>query len=159
MNSQFNYPRNTFQECIAQIDADVNKAVELLPEEYGDVNADGDVPAKYQQLGAAASQYNRVFGVTAKNRMSARIAKAVRAQAYLLAASPAFAEGSGVTWEQAAKAMADVCKFLGSNPVSQLDPKGDDWFTNADALKNLANAQNTNEWIWRTNAGESSGME
>ena len=159
VTSQFNYPRNTFQECIAQIDADVNKAVELLPEEYGDVNADGDVPAKYQQLGAAASQYNRVFGVTAKNRMSARIAKAVRAQAYLLAASPAFAEGSGVTWEQAAKAMADVCKYLGSNPVSQLDPKGDDWFTNADALKNLANGQNTNEWLWRTNAGESSGME
>ncbi len=159
VSSEFNVPRNTFKECVAQIEADVNKAVELLPDEYGDVNGNADVPAKYRQLGASASQYNRVFGVTARNRMGARTAKAVLAQTYLLAASPAFAEGSGVTWEQAANAMAEVCKFLGSNPVSQIDPNGDDWYTDADALKNLANGENTNEWLWRTNAGESSSIE
>ncbi len=159
VNSEFNLPRNTFKECIAQIEADVNKAVELLPDEYGDVNSNADVPAKYRQLGASASQYNRVFGVTARNRMGARTAKAVLAQTYLMAASPAFAEGSGVTWDQAANAMAEVCKFLGSDPISQLDPNGDDWYTDANALKNLANGENTNEWLWRTNAGESSSIE
>lgn len=83
----------------------------MLPDTYGDLAAEGDVPSKYTQMGANLSQYNRVFGDHAKNRMSASVARAVRAQAALLAASPAYSEGSGVTWEQAANFMAEVLKI------------------------------------------------
>ena len=78
INSEFNKPRNTFQECMEQLNADVDKAIELLPENYGDLGSDADVPAKYRSLGASVDVYNRVFGVHAANRMSARVAKAVR---------------------------------------------------------------------------------
>lgn len=159
VNSDFNKPRDTFKDCLAQLKADVDKAVELLPEVYGNVENDEDVPAKYKALGATAEQYSRVFGETAMNRMGARTAKAVLAQAYLMAASPAFAEGSGVTWEQAANAMAEVCKFLGNDPLSKLDPKGDYWYTDPSALQKLQLGANTDEWLWRTNASASSSME
>jgi len=86
--SDFNKPRNTFRECLDQLNRDVEKAIEMLPEEYGDVETTAEVPTKYTQMGADFSQYNRVFGDHAKNRMSARVARAVRAQAALLAASP-----------------------------------------------------------------------
>ena len=70
-------------------------------------------------MGVDPSQYNRVFGDHAKNRMSARVARAIRAQAALLAASPAYSEGSGVTWEQAANSMAEVLANLGSDPIAR----------------------------------------
>ena len=106
VNSDFNKPRNTFKECIELLNEDVERAIEMLPEEYGDLDVNtGVVPDKYVQLGADVSLYNRVFGDHAKNRMSARVARAIRAQAALLAASPAYSEGSGVSWEQAADAM------------------------------------------------------
>ena len=159
VNSDFNKPRNTFKECIDQLNADVQKAIELLPDEYGDINSENAVPAKYKSMGANMSQYNRVFGNTAKNRMGLRTAIAVRAQAALLAASPAFSEGSGVTWEQAAQYMGEVLKFLGNDPISQLDPNGNTWYTDPGKLKTLTEGENTKEWLWRTNAGESSGME
>lgn len=159
VNSDFNKPRNTFKECIDQLNADVQKAIELLPDEYGDINSENAVPAKYKSMGANMSQYNRVFGNTAKNRMGLRTAMAVRAQAALLAASPAFSEGSGVTWEQAAQYMGEVLKFLGNDPISQLDPNGNTWYTDPGKLKTLTEGENTKEWLWRTNAGESSGME
>lgn len=159
VNSDFNKPRNTFKECIDQLNADVQKAIELLPDEYGDINSENAVPAKYKSMGANMSQYNRVFGNTAKNRMGLRTAIAVRAQAALLAASPAFSEGSGVTWEQAAQYMGEVLKFLGNDPISQLDPDGNTWYTDPGKLKTLTEGENTKEWLWRTNAGESSGME
>ena len=73
--SDFNKPRNTFRECLDQLNRDVEKAIEMLPEEYGDVETTAEVPTKYTQMGADFSQYNRVFGDHAKNRMSARVAR------------------------------------------------------------------------------------
>ena len=156
----FNVPRNTFKECMAQLNADVDLAIKYLPEDYGDIANDADVPAKYRALGANAAVYSRVFGNHFKNRMSARTAKAVRAQAALLAASPAYSEGSGVTWEEAAKLMADVLKDgLGSNPIARLDPKGNKWYVDYNDWKNREAGTNTDEVLWRSNRGESSSME
>src|SRR5690606_36056744 len=97
LDSDFNVPRNTFQECIDFLKADVDSALKLLPEDYGNITNNSLVPAKYSAKGITASQYTRVFGDNGKNRMSARIAKAVRAQAALLAASPAYASGSNIS--------------------------------------------------------------
>ena len=160
INSDFNKPRNTFKECLAQLNADVEKAIEFLPEDYGDIDNTASVPEKYRALGADADTYSRVFGNHAKNRMSARVAKAVRAQAALLAASPAYSEGSGVTWEQAANLMAEVLKEgLGSYPVANLDATGNVWYTDQNGLKNLTAGFNRPEFLWRSNKDESTSME
>lgn len=158
VNSDFNQPRNTFKECIEQLNKDVEKAIEMLPEEYGDVTA-GNVPSKYTQMGADLGRYNRVFGKHAKNRMSARIARAIRAQAALLAASPAYSEGSGVTWEQAANYMAEVLKNLGSDPIAKIDPTGNTWYTDASGIKELEAGYNRSEFLWRSNKNESADLE
>ncbi len=159
LTSEFNLPRNTFQECIDQLNADVEKAIELLPEDYGEVSSNADVPAKYRAMGVTAGQYSRVFGDTGKNRMSARIAKAIRAQAALLAASPAYSSGTTVTWEQAANHMATVLKELGSNPISELDPTGNTWYTDGSAIRNFTAGYNPKEILWRANKEESSSLE
>lgn len=153
VNSEFNKPRNTFKECIEQLYADVALAIELLPEDYGNIDDDNAVPAKYRDAGATAVSYTRVFGDHAKNRMSARIAKAVRAEAALMAASPAYSDGSGVTWEEAANRMAEVLKGLGSNPISQLDPNGNKWYADYNAIKTLEAGKNPLEVLWRSNKG------
>lgn len=159
LSSDFNKPRNTFKECIEQLNKDVQKAVDMLPEDYGDVKADGDVPAKYAQMGADFNQYNRVFGNHAKNRMNARVVRAVRAQAALLAASPAYSEGSGVTWEQAANYMAEVLANLGSNPIANIDPTGNKWYEETDGIKSLEAGYNRPEFLWRSNKNESADLE
>ena len=154
VSSNFNLPRNTFKECIDQLNADVELAIKYLPEDYGDIENTTDVPAKYREAGAGVTSYNRVFGDHAKNRMSARIAKAVRAQAALLAASPAYNEGSGVTWEEAANRMAEVLKGLGSDPVSQIDPTGNKWYVDYNAIDKVWPAgYNPLEILWRSNKG------
>lgn len=160
VDSEFNLPRNTFKECLAQLNADVEKAIELLPEDYGNVSNDSEVPSKYRNLGATAEVYSRVFGIHAANRMSARVAKAVRAQAALMAASPAYSAGSGVTWEEAANYLAQVMKDgLGSNPVANLDPTGNVWYTDQNGLKNLVAGTNRAEFLWRSNKSEDADLE
>lgn len=159
LTSDFNLPRNTFRECIDQLNADVQTALDLLPEDYGVISDDAQVPSKYRSKGVTAGQYTRVFGDNARNRMSARIAKAVRAQAALLAASPAYSEGSGITWEEAANQMAIVLNGLGSNPIAQIDPLGNKWYVDGKAIENLAAGVNPKEILWRSNKESSSSLE
>lgn len=159
LTSDFNLPRNTFRECIDQLNADVQTALDLLPEDYGVISDDAQVPSKYRSKGVTAGQYTRVFGDNARNRMSARIAKAVRAQAALLAASPAYSEGSGITWEEAANQMAIVLNGLDSNPIAQIDPLGNKWYVDGKAIENLAAGVNPKEILWRSNKESSSSLE
>ena len=159
LNSEFNIPRNTFQECMQRLYADVDSALRLLPEDYGEITEDGQVPAKYRSKGVTAGQYTRVFGDNAKNRMSGRIAKAVKAQAALLAASPAYSAGSGVTWEEAANLMATVHNGLGGNPVGELDPNGNKWYEDSEAIQKLEAGVNPKEILWRGNKDENLDLE
>lgn len=159
LNSDFNKPRNTFQECIERLYADVDSAIMLLPEDYGAIDDDSQVPSKYRIKGVTAGQYTRVFGDNAKNRMSARIAKAVRAQAALLAASPAYSDGTDVTWEEAANLMAVVLNGLGSNPINELDPLGNQWYSNSEAIQNLPTGVNPKEILWRANKENNLNLE
>jgi hypothetical protein len=159
LNSDFNLPRNTFQECMDHLYADVDSALMLLPEDYGIVEDDSQVPAKYRSMGITAGQYTRVFGDNAKNRMSARIAKAVRAQAALLAASPAYNTGNNMTWEKAANEMATVLDGLGSNPIAELDPNGNKWYENSSEIKEIPAGINPKEMLWRGNKEESLNLE
>lgn len=161
--SDFNIPRNTFQECLDLLFADVDSAIAMLPDHYGMIGEDDDdlVPAKYRNMGVKkATDYLRVFGDNGKNRMSALIARAVRAQAALLAASPAYAGSSNITWEDAANYMAEVLvSGLGNNPVTEIDPTGNVWYSDNDAIKNLTAGVNPKEILWRGNREENLNLE
>lgn len=160
VDSDFNKPRNTFKECIELLNKDVERAVEMLPEEYGDLDEKtGVVPDKYAQMGVDIAYFNRVFGDHAKNRMSARVARAIRAQAALLAASPAYSEGSEVTWEEAANDMAEVLANLGSNPIAGIDPTGNKWYEDHSGIQNIKAGYNRPEILWRSNKNESADLE
>ena len=91
--------------------------------------------------------------------MSARIAKAVRAQAALLAASPAYSAGTNVTWEKAANEMAIVLSGLGSNPIAEIDPNGNKWYVSSSDIQNLPAGQNPKEMLWRGNKENNLDLE
>ena len=106
--SNFNVPRNTFQECVKQIFDDATAALELLPLDYGDIS-DANIPGKYKTLGITnAGDYNRVNGNIMRGRITGRIVEAIKAQVALLAASPAYSAGTTVTWE--------CCRHFGPTP-------------------------------------------
>ncbi len=160
LESDFNLPRNTFAECIEQLYKDVELAIQHLPEEYGDISSNAQIPSIYRSTGCNIDQYNRVFGDHAKNRMSARVAKAVRAQAALMAASPAYAGANAGTWADAADYFATVLKEgLGNNPVAGMDANGNKWYENSDAIKNMAAGYNSPEMLWRANKEENANLE
>ena len=89
-DSNFNIPRNTFQQCMTQIYSDLAKAKELLPLDFEMANT---LPPGYTNL----NDYNRVFGDYARQRMSGRIVMFIKSQVALLAASPAFSSGNATT--------------------------------------------------------------
>lgn len=143
-SSDFNKSRNTFAECINQIFDDCDSAMANLPFEYADVSKTSEIPEKYLGLDAQITGYNLVFGTNSQNLMSAKIAEAVKAQAALLAASPAFRDQSGVTSERAAELCANVLKRIGG--LSGLDKTGNIWYKNKTAIEGKAEIP---EILWR----------
>lgn len=127
-SSNFNLPRATFADCVQQIFADCDSAMALLPFDYADISSDEEIPEKYKVLGANYSNYNLVLGNKSRNLMSAKIAEAIKAQAALLAASPAYRDKSGVTSAEAAMLCANVLKRIGG--VEGMDPLGNIWYKN-----------------------------
>ncbi|WP_207427824.1 RagB/SusD family nutrient uptake outer membrane protein [Pedobacter sp. SYSU D00535] len=155
--SIFNRPRATFEECMKQLNDDIAKATGLLPDDYRDV---ASVPAKYQGLGVNSGDYNRVFGDGSKLLLSGRVAKAIRAQAALLAASPAY-EGSGTTWAQAAEYAAEIIDLNGGVAGLSNTAQGVTWYLNTNGqLDNIGNGNNPPEILWRNSVpGNSLDLE
>ena len=144
-SSDFNQPRATFADCINQIFADCDQAIALLPLDYVDIQSDAEIPQKYRDLGAILSNYNSVFGAKSTSLMSGKIAEAIKAQAALLAASPAFRAQSGVTSEQAAILCANVLKRI--DGLNGFDATGNIWYKNTAKLKDEATEMP--EILWR----------
>lgn len=162
-NSDFRKPRATFEQCMQQVYADLDEAEKYLPLDYlfQDITNPTQLPAKY--AGMATGDYNRVFGRFARQRISGRIAKAIRAKAALLAASPAFnPQATTAKWEAAAKFAGDVLTLNGG--ISGLDPQGALFYT-----ANNLNLLNTNpssgspveqrEMLWRGNIVNTNNLE
>lgn len=146
-SSNFNQPRNTFKECIDQMMDDIDKAMELLRYEDGNISNANEIPEKYRQMDATTYDYNRVFGSGMRGRINGRITEAIRAQIALFAASPAYNEESGVTWAQAADLSAVVLDRIGG--LAGLDPTGWSWFANHNEIDNLDRGENPAEMLWR----------
>ncbi len=154
--SDFNKPRATFEACMQQIYSDLDKAIKLLPLDYGDLSDVSQVPSAYGDVGLTG--YNRVFGNSGKQRMSGRIAMAIKAKAALLAASPAYqSPDNTTTWADAAKYTGEVLKLNGG--VSGLAPDGATWYANSSVISSLASGANPPEILWRTNVGSSTSLE
>ncbi|PKQ43583.1 RagB/SusD family nutrient uptake outer membrane protein [Confluentibacter flavum] len=149
-NSNFNIPRNTFEQCMQQLYSDAAMAEQLLPLDFEDAST---LPSGYDNL----DDYNRVFGFYARQRMTARIAKAVKAQAALLAASPAYSNANTTTWAIAANYAGELLNLNGG--VMGLAPNGHTWYTNVNEMNNLGTGVNPPEIIWRTDIGDSNNLE
>ena len=154
-SSDFNQPRATFADCVKQIFADCDSAMFYLPLEYVDIANEEAIPAKYLELGANVSNYNLVFGQKAKNLMSGRNAEAIKAQAALLAASPAFRDQSGVSSAEAATLCANVLKRIGG--LEGFDPTGNVWYKNKTKLE--PNASEMPEILWREDRHKNATQE
>lgn len=147
--SDFNQARAPFSECVQQILEDLKLASELLPLDYENIDSDAEVPAKYKEIGAQLGNYNLVFGTYQRGRLTMRIVEAIKAQVALLAASPAYRDGSEVTSETAANYAAAVLNRIGG--VTGLDPKGHTWYMNTEELDNLGSGEVPAEILWRGN--------
>lgn len=157
-DADFNHARATYSDCVKQIMEDADKAIELLPLDYKKF-ADSEIPEKYKNIGVTnASDYRRVCGEEYRGLMSGRIALAVRAQTALLAASPAFQSGSGMTWEQAADYAAEIIeKANGGGGCCGLDADGLEWYTLAD--KDYGTGGSPAEVIWRSSTDDNNTLE
>ena len=154
VESDFNQPRATFQACVEQIYADLDEAMKLLPYDYKKLPSDADVPKKYQDLGVTtAEEYAVVFGDTFAGRISGRIAQTIKSFVAILAASPAYAEGTDVTYADAANEAAAVLKNIGG--VAGVDPTGYKWFMEKKTLDALGSGQCPPEILWRGSMNKS----
>ena len=134
-SSDFNLPRNTFKECIDQIMSDFNEALKYLPMEYGDIN-NGQIPAKYAQMGGTDADYNRAFGKLQRGKIDGRMIAAIKAQVALFAASPAYASAGAATYAQAAQLAATALNNVGG--LSGMDPNGWRWFCDKSMIESFA---------------------
>lgn len=149
-DSNFNIPRNTFNQCMAQIYLDLAKAKELLPLDFEMAST---LPPGYNNL----NDYNRVFGDYARQRMSGRIVMFVKAQAALLAASPAFNGGNTANWGAAADYAGELIALNGG--VAGLDANGLTWYKNTAEIEALGSGINPKEVVWRTDIANSNNLE
>jgi hypothetical protein len=141
-NSNFTTPRATFDQCMQQIYADLTEAEKYLPLDYSfqDLTA-AQLPTKY--AGIPPGDYNRVFGKFARQRISGRIVKGIRAKAALLAASPAFNPQSTQTkWEAAANYAGEVLTLNGG--IAGIDPQGGLFYSQTNAPGSTVNINTIN---------------
>ena len=161
--SDFSTPRNTFDQCMQQIYADLAEAEKYLPLDYlfQDITNASQLPAKYSSM--PLGDYNRVFGRSNRQRMSGRIVKAIRAKAALLAASPAFnPQSTPVKWEAAANYSGEVLALNGG--IAGLDPQGALFYTATNTnLININPAAGSpveqREMLWRGTIVNTSALE
>ncbi|WP_291528792.1 RagB/SusD family nutrient uptake outer membrane protein [Bacteroides sp. UBA939] len=153
--SNFNVPRNTFADCIRALKDDAQKALDVLPWEYGDEAEMQRIISKYP--GGDIGRVTRVFGSAFTGRMSGKIVEAFLAKADLLAASPAYSEHSGISWETAATSAARVLNHIGG--VTGVDPTGWTWYCNISDIDNLSDTQSPAEILWRGERGRSLNLE
>jgi len=144
-DGDFNVPRLSFEASVAAINADFEDALTYLPMDYAD---DAEIPSQYQSFDP--DSYRFVFGSNNNLRMSGRHIKAFQAKLELLAASPAFLNGSGGHYEKAANLAAELINDIGG--VAGLDPGGL-LFYDEDSDRNLS------ELLWRSSVYNSSWVE
>ena len=149
--------RASFADCMKQLIEDAEEAIRVLPVDYENTDNETETVNCFgKTYTVPKATYNRVLGTNFSGRFSGRIARAVLAQAALLAASPAYADGSGVTYEQAAKYAKAVLDLNGG--VAGIAADGLEWYADPN-MKNLSGGQCPKEVMWRTEKSENNSLE
>tara|TARA_B100001167_G_scaffold190915_1_gene159090 strand:+ start:19294 stop:21051 length:1758 start_codon:yes stop_codon:yes gene_type:complete len=151
--SEFNLPRATFNACMTQLMNDLNQADEMLALDYEDISDPSLLPSGITNT----NDFNRVFGERGRQRVSGRIVKAIKAQAALMAASPAYSDISDVNWQMAANYAGEVLALNGG--LSGIDDNGHTWYANISEIADLGGGTNPDEILWRGDVGNSNNLE
>ncbi|WP_372772729.1 RagB/SusD family nutrient uptake outer membrane protein [Mangrovibacterium sp.] len=141
-DGDFNLPRLSFEATVEAIMADFDEALDLLPTDYSDSEA--DVDAKYSNVDF--EKYKVVNGSQYDLRISGRIVKALKARLALFAASPSFLNGAGY-YEIAANLSSEVLSTIGG--TSGLVAGGVEFYTSD-------NGKDSGEMLWRGSIGSNS---
>lgn len=163
-DSDFNLPRQPFNVCTAQIYSDVNSAIERLPLEYFNATDLNTIPARYRTSDMTLSIYNRVMGTDFRGLINGLIVRAIRSQTALLAASPAFANGtasgSNGTWQAAAQYAAEIIAFKGGlSGLPTSFTSGVSWYRNNGEINALSAGSNPPETLWRAGTSNNNTLE
>ena len=149
--------RASFADCMKQLIEDAEEAIRVLPVDYKDTDNETETVNCFgKTYTVTKATYNRVLGTNFSGRFSGRIARAVLAQAAIMAASPAFTDGSGVTYEQAAKYAKNVLDLNGG--VSGIDTDGLEWYADPN-MSNLSGGECPKEVMWRTEKSNNNDLE
>ena len=149
--------RASYADCMKQLIEDAEEAIRVLPVDYKDTDNETETVNCFgKTYTVTKATYNRVLGTNFAGRFSGRIARAVLAQAALMAASPAFADGSGVTYEQAAKYAKNVLDLNGG--VSGIDTDGLEWYADPN-MQELEGGECPKEVLWRTEKANNNDLE
>ncbi len=147
-NDNLNLPRLGFQENVDSILVDLDRAEQLLPDDYADIEDANMIPEKYREITTEPGDYSVVMGNKSRQLINGKIVKAFRARLLLLVASPAFLE-SEENWAKAADASAAVLDYIGG--PSGLSATGGTYYTNDDEISAIKEGSNPAEIIWREN--------
>lgn len=139
--SDYEIPRSTFDELVEFILTDCDSAIALLPDRFDDI---GD------------SYYNLAYGSDFVNRISGFAVRLIKTKTLLYAASPAYAEGSSYTYQQAAESAAELMDLNGGLSEITLD--------NQDHLQFYSNNEVTQdnahpEVFWYSSRRNNNGWE
>lgn len=154
----FSRSRESFSESVQSAYEDLDESLNYLPLDYGDVS-EGELPDGFS--GISESDYNRVFGNEAQQRMTGRHALAIKARLALLAASPAFnPENDLALWEEAANFTGELLEDIGG--VDGMDEKGHIFYLPEqvdEARLTSGNRQDLREILWRRPVSNNRGRE
>lgn len=133
--------RNLYEDCFAQINTDLDSAIYYLPDDYE------NAPDSLENT----TEIDRVYGSNFRQRMSANIARMLKARLYLQAASPAFSDANLTTWEAVAEVAADVIDHIGG--VEILTPDRIEFYRNINDKDILWRkpAQTNSTWMEEAN--------
>jgi starch-binding outer membrane protein, SusD/RagB family len=141
VDDNWKLPRNTYQQCIAQIEADFNAASGLLPYEWLDVPGN--------------AEHNQVMGKNFKNRINGKSIKALPARLALHTGSPAFNNGNynAASTQKAATLAGELLKEI--DGINGMDPQGFKFYISDNISEKVLDpslTQNpTPEILWRNN--------
>jgi hypothetical protein len=154
----FNVPRATFAESVADIYADLDKSLSFLTmDDYKDLTNVSQLPSGYASY--TLSDYNLVFGRRQTGLLSGRIAKAIKARVALLVASPAFNPSNDpALWTKAADYAGTSLSLIGG--IAGIDPNGHRYYIASvvDPL-NIASSIDLKEMLWRSQTSTTNNRE
>lgn len=113
--ADFNIARNSYDDCVKFILADIDTAITLLPDEYSDNGND--------------IVHNLVLGSQNKNRINGKFARALKSRVTLYVASQPFNNNSDY-WKDAAISAEDLLKDI--DGVAGISPSGSRFWLNKD---------------------------